>query len=195
DKAFRDGIENRSHLRDVTGGFLEADNIFNFGEALHRARLDVHAGAALHAVKNDGQGHGFGDGAIVLEEALLGGFVVIRSDRENAVGSKSGELLRESDDFGSVIAAGAPEDRHLTASQFDGDLNDAKMLFVRERGALAGGSTGNEEVNACLDLSLDQSSQGGFVKRTILTKRCDQCGACACKHGCCSFLFSLSPIR
>src|SRR5439155_10214704 len=141
------------------------------------------------------QGHGFGDGAKVLEETFLRGLVVIRSDRENAVGSKIGELLRESDDFPGVIAACAPEDRHLTLCQFDGDLNDAKMLFVRERGALAGCSTGNEEVDACLDLSLDQSSQSGFVKRTIPTKRCDKCGACACKHGCCSFLFSLSPIR
>src|SRR5438132_11914131 len=46
---------------NVAGGFLDAHNIFDFREALHRGRLDVHARAALHAVKNDGQRHRIGD--------------------------------------------------------------------------------------------------------------------------------------
>src|SRR5436309_2082275 len=67
DEVFRDGVENRTHLGDIARSLLDADNIFNFGESLYSGGLDVYAGAALHAVENDGPGHGFGDGTIVLE--------------------------------------------------------------------------------------------------------------------------------
>src|SRR2546429_1641787 len=130
----------------------------------------------------------------MLEESLLSGLVVIRSDGEDAIHAESRKLASEEDHFRRVVAARAPKDWHLALAQFDGDLNDAKMLFVRKRGAFARGSTRNEEVDACLDLPLDQSSQCGFVKRTITTKRCDKCSACACKHDAVPF-FSLSPIR
>ena len=41
------------HLRDVAGGFLHADDVLDRGQALQRGGLDVHAGAALHAVDDD----------------------------------------------------------------------------------------------------------------------------------------------
>src|SRR5260370_1276392 len=64
-------------------------------------------------------------------------------------------LARESDHFGSVVASGAGEDGDFPLSELDGDLDDTQVLFVRERGALAGCSTGNEEVDARFDLTLD----------------------------------------
>ena len=155
DEVFWDGVEDRGHLRDIARSFLDANNIFNFGEALYRGGLDVYTGAALHAVENDGQGHRFGDGTVVLEEALLSGLVVIRSDREDAIHAEVNKLASEGDHFGSIVAARAPEDWHFALGQFDGDLNNSKMLLVRERGAFARGSTRNEEVDACLDLPLD----------------------------------------
>src|SRR6267143_4005104 len=183
DEVIRHSIEYRCHLGDVTRGFLDANNIFDFGEALHGRRLDVHAGAALHAVQNNRQGRGLGDGAIVLEQPFLRRLVVIGCDREEPIYTESGKLAREGDDFRGVITACTPEDWHLTLSQFDGDLNDAKMFFVRERGALAGCSAGNEEVDACLDLPKDQTTKSRFVERTVGTKRGDKCGAGAGKHG------------
>src|SRR6266581_6560053 len=158
------------HLRDVAGGFLDAHDVFDCGEALYRCGLDVHAGAPLHAVKNDGQRHGCRDGAIVLIQTLLRRLVVIRSDGEYAVGAKSGKLAREGDHFRGVVTAGAREDGHLALSKFDSDLHDAEMLLACECRALAGSAARNEEVDACLDLSLDQLAQRLFVERTVFPK-------------------------
>ena len=77
------------------------------GEARERRRFDVHAGAALHAVDDDRQRHGGGDGLVVLVEAFLRGLVVIGRDGENAVDAEAFELARQLDDFARVVAAGA----------------------------------------------------------------------------------------
>ena len=83
-----DFVEHRRHLADVARGFLHADDVVDFGEALQRGRLDVDAGAALHAVDDDGQADGGGDGFVVLIQAFLRGLVVVRRDGENAVGAQ-----------------------------------------------------------------------------------------------------------
>src|SRR5258708_16544246 len=167
DEVVRKRVENGGHLRDFARSFLDADNIFDIGEALHGAGFDVHAGAALHAVENNRQRNGLGDSAIVLEQPFLRRLVVIGCDREDPVHAESGKLAREDDDFRGVITACTPEDWHLTLSQFDGDLNHAKMLFVRERGALPGRPESNEKVDARINLSLVQTLLSVFAYRTI----------------------------
>src|SRR5713101_5784903 len=169
-EVMRDSVENDGHLRHVAGGFLDAHDVFDCGEALYRCGLDVHSGAALHAVKNDGQRHRFSNGAIVLIQTLLRRLVVIRSDGEYAVGAEGGKLAREGDHFRGVVAAGAREDGYLALSQFDIDLHDAEMLLACECRALAGSAAWNEEVDACLDLPLDQLAQRLFVERTVFPK-------------------------
>jgi len=62
---------------------------------------------------------------------------------------RAGKLARECKDLRGVVASGTGEDRDLSLSEFDVDLDDTKMFFARERGALAGCTAGNEEVDAC----------------------------------------------
>src|SRR6202521_2161650 len=189
DEVILHSVENRSHLRDVARGFLDANDVFNFGEALYRAGLDVHAGAALHAVKNDGQRNGFGDGAIVLEESLLSGLVLIGRHGEDAICAKGAKLARKCDDLRGVVASCAGQNRNTSLGEFDGDLHDAKMLFVRERGALTRGSTRNKKVNTRINLPLDQYPQLCFVQRSIAAKGSDKRSARARKHGISPYLF------
>src|ERR1700687_4255041 len=88
DKEFLgDQIKDGAHLGDVARGFLDADNVRDLREAEDGGRLDVDSGAALNAVKNEGQMDGGGDGFEMLEEAFLRGLVVIGSDGEDAVGA------------------------------------------------------------------------------------------------------------
>jgi len=47
-------FEDGAHLGDAAGGFLDADDVLDLGEAENGGRLDVDAGAALNAVENDG---------------------------------------------------------------------------------------------------------------------------------------------
>ncbi len=176
------GVQDRGHLRDVARSFLNANDILYLREPHHRGWLDVHASPPLHAVKNNGQRNAFRDRAIVLEQAFLRRLVVVGRHREDSVRAELGKFAREGNHFRSVVAPGAGKDRYLSLGELDGDLDDAKMLFLRQRGALAGRSARNEKIHARIDLSLDQSSQGGFVKRTIASKRSDKCGTGACEH-------------
>src|ERR1700730_11849430 len=114
----------------------------------------------------------------MLEETLLCGLVVVGSDGENPIHTEPGQLARNGDDFSGVVAAGAREDGDVwiggrraingrfsrrtaeAPGQLDGDLGDAKVLFPGERGALPGRSARDEEVNVCVDLPLDQLTQG-----------------------------------
>ena len=44
------GAAHVAHLRDVAGGFLDADDVRDLGEPRQRRRFDVHAGPALDVV-------------------------------------------------------------------------------------------------------------------------------------------------
>ncbi len=67
---------------------------------------------------------------------------------------------------------------------------------MRQRRAFAGCAAWNNEIDARLNLPLDQSSQRRFVKRTIASKRGDKCRAGACKHDAFPFFFpQLNSLR
>ena len=76
----RHAIQNRRHLRDISGRFLDAHDVRRIRrQALHRQRFDVHARASLHAVKNNRQLNGCRDGLEVLKQTFLRRLVVIRA--------------------------------------------------------------------------------------------------------------------
>src|ERR1700738_4975548 len=56
------------------------------------------------------------------------------------------------------------------------------MLFVRERWAFAGCSAGHQEIDARVDLTLNQISQRRFVKRAVAAKWSDHCRTASCEH-------------
>src|SRR5271156_6150686 len=109
-----DTIEDGGHLGNVAGGFLNANDIFDIGEATDGDGFDVHAGAALHAVKNDGQWNGGGDGFEMLEQAFLRGLVVVRRDGEKTVGADGSNFAGHGDNFGGVVTTGAGEHGNLS---------------------------------------------------------------------------------
>src|SRR6266446_3951368 len=55
-------VEDGAHLGDAAGGFLDADDVLDLGEAENSGRLNIDAGAALNAVENDRQVYDGGDG-------------------------------------------------------------------------------------------------------------------------------------
>src|SRR6266403_27440 len=175
-------IEDGAHLGDAAGGFLDADDVLDLGEAENGGRLDVDASAALNAVENDGYVDSRGDSFKVLEEAFLCGLVVVGSDGEDAVGAEFLQFCGERSDFGGVVATRSGEDRHFALGNFEGDLDDAKMLGVNERGAFASGAAGDEEVDARVDLTLYERAEGGFVERAVVAKWCYECSTGSSKH-------------
>src|SRR5260221_12647256 len=46
-------ICERRHLRDISGSFLDADDVFDFREALHHGWIEIAAAAAWPVVKTN----------------------------------------------------------------------------------------------------------------------------------------------
>src|SRR6266481_6829089 len=118
----------------------------------------------------------------MLEQSFLRRLVVIRRHRKNSIYAERGQFTRQRNDVGGVVSSRTGQNRHASLSQFDGNLNDANVLFVRQRRALARGAAWHEKVDACVNLPFDQRPQRCFVQRTIASKWSDKCRACACKH-------------
>src|SRR5215471_3123854 len=177
-----DGVENSSHLSDVSRGFLDSDNVLDAGQALHSGRLDVHAGASLNAIENDGERNGGGQGFVMLVQAFLSGLAVIGGDGKNAVDTHGSKFLREGNYFGGVVSTCAGEHRYTTFGQIQGQLHDTEMLFMRESGALAGGAAGNQEIDSRVELALHQQAQRRFIQGTVGTKRSNHRRTASNKH-------------
>jgi hypothetical protein len=64
----------------------------------------------------------------------------------------------------------------------DADLDDAMMLFMRQRRALAGRADRDEAVRAVGDLPVDMGAERRLVKRAVLERR-DQRGHRALESG------------
>ena len=91
---------------------------------------DVHvdAGAAGDVVDDDRQRHRVGDRLVMLEQPFRRGLVVVRRDRQDAVGAGARHLLRRLDDLVRVVAARPREHRHPALRFRDDDLDDAAPL-------------------------------------------------------------------
>src|SRR5260221_13895896 len=142
-----DEVQDCAHLSDAAGGFLDADDVGDLRKAQDGGRFDVDAGAALNAIENDGQVDGGRDGFEVLEEAFLGGLVVVRSDGKNSIRAELLEFVGEGDDLGGVVSASAGENRHFTLGYFENEFDNPEMLGVGERWGFAGGAAAGEGVD------------------------------------------------
>src|SRR5260221_178370 len=152
------------HLRNISGSFLDAHDVFHRGQTIYRRWLEVGAAAAGYVVKNNRQSRGARDGAIVLVEAFLRGLVVIRRDGKQAVGAKRFEFARKFDYFLSVVAAGASEYRNFSVGFPQRNFDDAEMFGARKRWIFAGGAARHQEIHARIQLPQDKFSQRCLIK-------------------------------
>src|SRR5579883_681875 len=174
-------VQHVGHLRDVTGGFFDADDVFDLRQAHERRRLHVDAGAPLHAIDNDWQRHSSRDGAVVLEKTLLRGLVVVGRHGEDTVHADALQLARELDDLVRVVAARASQHRHAAARLLDRDFNDAKVLRAGESGAFARRAARHQKIDAGIDLPPHEAAESLFIQREVAAKRRDQRGAASRK--------------
>src|ERR1700712_5074072 len=71
----------------VTGGFLDGDDVLDRGQADHRLCRHVTGRAARYVVENLRDVDGFGDVLEVLVQAFLGRLVVVRRHQQAGVGA------------------------------------------------------------------------------------------------------------
>jgi hypothetical protein len=93
---------------------------------------------------------------------------------QHRVGARALGVLREVDGFGSGVGAGAGDHRHALPGHLDAQLDDALVLVMAERGALARGADRDQPVRALGDLPLHEPLERRLIDLAVLERR-DQC--------------------
>ena len=167
---------------DRAAGFFDGEDIGEgFGEASGEIDADFDAAAAGDGVEDDGNFGGFGDFRVVMEEAFLGGFIVIGSDDEGGGAAEFFGLDGEIDGFGGGIGAGAADDLAASFGEFDGEIDDVEMFVVGEGGGFARGADGDDAGDTGGDLGFDEMSEGVLIDE-IVFERGDESGKSSRKH-------------
>ena len=73
-------------------------------------------------------------------------------------------------------------DWNAPASFLYGDLDDTKMLLMRERGAFTRGAARHEEIDSSVDLTSHQRAQSWLIQRQIFLEWRYQGGAATGEH-------------
>ena len=111
---------------------------------------------------------------MVLIEALLGRFVVIRRNQQRRVGARFLCMPRQGNRFFRGIRAGAGDDRD---APFDGlyrELDDPTMLLIGQRGRLAAGAARDDPIRPIRNLPLNQVAERRLVYFTVPKRRDDR---------------------
>ncbi len=136
---------------DVAGGFLHADDVVDLGQALQRGGLDVHAGAALHAVDDDGQRDAPRRSPCSAGTGLPAWACCSTASRRGCRRRPAASNSRASSITScGVVAARAGQHRNFALGFFERDRDHAQMFLAGERGAFAGGAAGHQEIDALL---------------------------------------------
>ena len=125
--------------------------------------LDVHAGAGGDVVEDEGLRRGVRDGGEHGDEAVLGGLVVIGRDHQQAVCADLTGVAGQVHGVRRVVGAGAGDDGHPARRPLHGEANGLPVLFVCERGALAGGPGDDQCVDPLSDLPVDKAAEGVVI--------------------------------
>src|SRR6516225_2129825 len=86
------------------------------------------------------------------------------------------------DDFRRVVAASARQNGDFSPRHIDRNFNHAHVLFIGERRAFTGGAARNEEVDAGVNLALDERAQGAFTDGPVESEWGNERCASSSKH-------------
>ena len=179
-EAFGEEVDELGDLRELARGLFDGLNIGGGGgQAGGGFGLKVRGGAAGNVVEHDRQRiDGAGQGEEVLILALLRGLVVVGIRGEN--GGDAGYFLeprgQAKEGAGGVVRATGP-DGDAPGGGIDDGAEGLDPLLLFEGGGFTGRATGDDEVDAGLDLPFDESAKGVGVDRTVGAERSNDCSA------------------
>ena len=174
-------VGNGRNLGDIAAGFLDGGNVGVLGQHRSGSRLDIAAGAAGHIVEDQGLGRSIRNGGKALNQAALGGLVVVRGNHQQAIVVQLAGILGHGDGVGGIVRAGAGDGGHPAGDALDGVAQNFLMLRVVEGRSFAGGAGDHKGINALLDLPIDELAKS-FIVYTRSSGRGDQRGSGALKN-------------
>ena len=110
----------------------------------------------------------------MLVDALFVGLVVVRGDKQQAVGAQAlvGERLGEHRLCG--VGARAGDDGDTACDLLDHGGDNGVVLVIGHRGAFAGGAQGEDGVGAILQMEINKALERVKVDAAVLFKRRDE---------------------
>ena len=118
----------------------------------------------------------------MLELAFLRWLVVIRICRKNGVNARN--LAQNcglpQENTRAVVGAAGP-DGNATGSGFDHDADGLEPFLLVESRSFAGRSTGDDKVDACINLPVYERPKCRFIDRSVFPERRNDCRATTCR--------------
>ena len=130
-----------------------------FPKAGKGLRFHVDGGPARDVVDDDGDVHGLRHAAEMLEQPLLGGFVVIGDDHQRRIGPQLLRPLGQVQRFLVVVGTRSQDDGGPSGHVFHGDGHHPLPLLEGERGGFARGAGHRNAVGPVFKLPVDQLPQ------------------------------------
>ena len=134
--------------REVAGRILHADDVLELVEPLHRVDRHVDDAARRDVVDHDRNADGVVDRLEMAVEPFLRRLVVIGRDDQHGVRAGLLGVTGQIDRLGGVVRARAGDHRHAAARLVDADVDDATVLFMRQRRAFARRADGHQAMRA-----------------------------------------------
>ena len=118
----------------------------------------------------------------MLEQAFLGGLIVIGRHHQGGIGARLLSVPSEMNGLGRGIRSGSGNHGNPTRGCFDAEFDNSHMLLMRERRRLARGAARNEGLRAVLYLPVDKGLKCLFIDGFV-AERGDQSSDRALEHG------------
>ena len=111
----------------------------------------------------------------MIEEARLGGLVVVGAHLKSSVSAEFSGQTSELDRLSGGVRPRGSDDRHATSGLFDYSLDDIGMLSMRKGGGLTGRTARHQTVTPdLLDVVVNQLGDPGEVDAQIFLERSDE---------------------
>ncbi len=111
---------------------------------------------------------------------FLRGLVVVGRSRQDGVDARARRyFLSFGHCFLRRVGSCAGDDRNASGDDFDGHVDDAQPLVVRESRRFPGRAARNQEIDPGFHLPGDEIPQSGFIYSAVLGERRDESGTAA----------------
>ena len=172
-KIFGHAVNQINHTANVATGFLDADDIGDFSQAQHGVVVHVDHSAAGHVVHNHRNIRRFGNSSEVAVDTFLRRFIVVRHHRQRGICAGANCRTRQLDGFTGAVHTGTGNHRNAAVGKTDGCLDHFNLFRHAERGALAGGTNGDNGIGAVGNMPINQALELFVVDTAIFTHRSD----------------------
>ena len=129
---------------EIAGGLLHAIDDRVFGQDLIGIGLNADPRPAGYVIEDHGDLHPICHISKMLDQALLGGLVVVRRNHQDGVGANRPGVFRFSEGREGVVPAHAHDHLHFALAGVHRIAHQLIVLVLTQRGVFAGGAANHD---------------------------------------------------